>query len=242
MGRMKSRLIAAILTLLPLPALAAPQELVFAAPMNHTMPFAQFTDGELTKGILRDIGIELAERMGRKARFVALPSKRVPVVLSKGEVDGLCFLIPGWIDVPLNWTRPVIPAGAAVAANAAYPVIHSLADLAGERTGTTLGYRYPDIEAVLGPKFIRDDSPSALHNINKLAAGRNKYALIDLMTLEYFKKQDRNMPVRIDHVYLRFKTSCAFARSSNVKIAEADRALVGMADDGTIEAIFARYR
>jgi ABC-type amino acid transport substrate-binding protein len=242
MGRMKAKLAAAILTLLPLPALSAPQELIFAAPMNHTMPFAQFNDGELTGGILKDIGIVLAERMGRKAKFVALPSKRVPVVLAKGEVDGLCFLIPGWIDVPLNWTRPAIPAAAAVAANSAYPVIHSLADLAGERTGTTLGYRYVELESVLGPKFIRDDAPSALHNLNKLAAGRNKYALIDLMTLEYFKKLDRNMPVRIDHVYLRFKASCAFARSSSVKIAEADRALGSMADDGTIDAIFARYR
>lgn len=241
MGRMRALIAAPMLMLAPCLAMAEP-ELLFAAPMNHTMPFAQFEDGKLAGGILKEIGEVLAVRMGRKARFIALPSKRVPVALSRGEVDGLCFLIPGWIDVPLNWTRPQIPAAAAIAANKAYPTIHGIADLAGQRTGTVLGYRYVEMENVLGAKFIRDDAPSALHNLNKLAAGRNKYALIDLMTLEYYKKLDRNLPVRIDYVYLRFKASCAFARSSSVKIAEADRALGSMADDGTIDAIFARYR
>lgn len=223
-------------------ATAAPPELVLLAPLNHTMPFAQYQEGELSGGVMKDIGEELARRLGYKARFLTIPSKRSAISLTHGEADGLCFVMPGWIDGKFNWTRPVIPAAGVIAANSSAPVVTSLQALAGERVGTVLGYRYPEVDAALGEQLLRDDAPTVLHSLNKLVAGRSKYAIVDQMTVEYHNKRFPATPLRIDHTYLKFKASCAFSLRSKVRFADVDRVITGMADDGTIEGILARYR
>jgi polar amino acid transport system substrate-binding protein len=223
-------------------ATAAPRELVLLAPSNHTMPFADYQDGELKGGIMKDIGEALAHRLGYTARFLLVPGKRSAIALTQGEADGLCFVKPGWIDGDFNWTRPAIPAAGVVAANTSAPVVHSLEALANERVGTVLGYRYPEVEALLGDKFRRDDAPSLLHTLNKLVAARSRYAIVDQMTTEYFMRRLPNAPLRIDHVVSKFKARCAFSLTSKVNFSDVDKAIGGMADDGTIEAILARYR
>lgn len=231
-----------LLLLAPGSATGAPPELVLLAPLNHTMPFAQYQEGELTGGVMKDIGETLARRLGYKARFLTIPSKRSAISLMHGEADGLCFVMPGWIDGNFNWTRPAIPAAGVIAANSAAPVIKSLQALAGERVGTVLGYRYPEVDASLGDQLLRDDAPTVLHSLNKLMAGRSKYAIVDQMTIEYHMKQFPHAPLRIDYTYLRFKASCAFSLASKVRFADVDRAIGTMAEDGTIEAILSKYR
>lgn len=238
-----SKLIALSVLMLALgAAAAAPPELVMLAPLNHTMPFAQYHEGELTGGIMKDIGEELARRLGYKARFLTIPSKRSAISLTHGEADGLCFVMPGWIDGKFNWTRPVIPAAGVIAANASAPVIKSVEALAGERVGTVLGYRYPEVDAALGDQLLRDDAPTVRHSLNKLVAGRSRYAIADQMTVEYHNKQFPAAPLRIDYTYLRFKAGCAFSLTSKVRFADVDRIVAGMGEDGTIEGILGRYR
>jgi polar amino acid transport system substrate-binding protein len=223
-------------------ATAAERELVMLAPSNHTMPFADYQNGELKAGILKDIGEALAQRMGYSVRFLLVPSKRSGIALSQGEADGLCFVRPHWIDGDFNWTRPAIPAAGVVAANSGAPVIQSLDALANERVGTVLGYRYPEVELLLGEKFKRDDAPSLLHTLNKLVAARSRYAIVDQMTTEYYMRRMPNAPLRIDYTVSKFKARCAFSLSSKINFPDVDRAIGAMADDGTIDAILARYR
>ncbi|HZX28525.1 MAG TPA: ABC transporter substrate-binding protein, partial [Telluria sp.] len=130
------------------PAAAGPAEIVFLAPQNHAMPIARFEHGRLAGGILKDLGDAIAARLGVPARFVSVPSKRVALALRAGEADGVCYVLPGWIDGDYRWTQPIIPNGVAVVAHGGAPVVHSLSDLAGHRVGTVLGYRYPLLEQV----------------------------------------------------------------------------------------------
>ena len=231
------------LLMLALSASAAAQpELTLLTPSSHTMPFASFENGELTGGVMKDIGESLAKRMGYKARFVVVPGKRVAIALALGEVDGLCFVVPGWIDGKFNWTKPAIPAAGVIVANASAPYIKGIKDLTGERIGTVLGYRYPEVEAILGKSMQRDDAPTALHSLNKLAAGRSRYAIADQMTIEYHLRMNPSAPMRIDYTYVKYKASCAFSLQSKVHFPDVEKALSSMATDGTIDSILARYR
>lgn len=224
-------------------ARAAPPEMTFLAPTNHMMPFASFHNGEISGGFLKDISEVLAQRMGYTARFVTVPGKRVSIALTHGEADGVCFVKPSWIDGKFNWTRPAIPGAAVVVAHASAPVLKSLHLLANERVGTVLGYRYPELEAILGDKVLpRDDAPSVQHSIAKLVAGRSRYALVDQMTIAYYLKTHPSTPLRIDLTIEKYKASCVFSLMSTVKFADVERVLAGMVEDGTIEAILARYR
>ncbi len=224
-------------------AQAAPPEMTFLAPTNHMMPFASFQNGEISGGLLKDLGEVLAKRMGYTARFHTVPGKRVALALAHGEADGVCFVMPGWIDGQFKWTRPNIAGAGVVVAHVNAPVVKKVQALRNERIGTVLGYRHPELDDILGSaSFKRDDAPSVQHAIAKLVAGRTRYALIDQLTIAYFLKIHPTTPLRIDLSYVKFKASCAFSLTSPVKFAEVERVLAGMAEDGTIEGILARYR
>ncbi|MES2128411.1 MAG: transporter substrate-binding domain-containing protein [Pseudomonadota bacterium] len=221
---------------------AAATEIVFIAPTNHAMPVAQFTNGAISGGILKELGDAIAARMGRKARFVSIPSKRVGIALTEGAADLVCYVMPGWIDGEFKWSRAFIPnEGSIVARNDAAP-IHALSDLADVRVGTVLGYRYPQMEAALGARFRRDDGPSMPHTFDKLLAGRANYAIIEQMTLQYYHRQNPGMPLHTALTFSSFKAPCAVSRTSKVPLEEIDRAIVSMVDDGTVAAVMSHYR
>ncbi|MES2324943.1 MAG: transporter substrate-binding domain-containing protein [Pseudomonadota bacterium] len=223
-------------------AQAAPPVMTLLAPANHTMPFANFQNGEMVGGFLKDFGDVLAKRIGYTARFHTVPGKRVALALIQGEADGVCFVAHNWIDGDFKWTRPIIPATGVIVAHTSAPVINAIRDLANERLGTVLGYRYPELEVALGTAMLRDDAPSVQHSIAKLGASRSRYAVVDGITIAYHMKLHPQAPMRVDFVYLKYKASCAFALTSPVKLADVDRALAAMANDGTIEALFDKYR
>jgi polar amino acid transport system substrate-binding protein len=235
--------IASLLLMLALgTAQAAQPVMTFLAPANHMMPFASFQGGEMTGGLIKDIGEVLAHRMGYTARFVTVPGKRVALALTHGEADGVCFVATGWIDGKFNWTRPSIPGSGVVVAHTGAPVVTTLEALADERVGTVLGYRYPELEEMLHNNLHRDDAPSVQHSIAKLVAGRSRYAIIDGMTIAYYLKTNPTTPLRVDMVFLKYKASCAFSLMSPVKFADVERVMGKMEDDGTIESILAKYR
>jgi polar amino acid transport system substrate-binding protein len=235
-------LVLVCLPLLSAFALAAPPELVLLAPNNHAMPIAQFNDGVLERGIMKDVGEAIAARLGRPLRFVSAPSRRVALMLAQGDADGVCYLQPYWIDGDYRWSAPMIPNGALVIARADAPVVRGPADLAGKKVGTVAGYRYPYWEQALGKEFKRDDAPSMQHNLRKLEAGRTQYALIELATYDFEIKNNAARKLRGDFVYETYKGSCAFSLKSKVPFDEVNRAIESLIADGSVEQIMARYR
>lgn len=221
---------------------AAPAQLVLLAPSNHAMPIAEFRNGRLVNGIMKDIGEALAARLHRQVQFVTVPSRRVSMVLSQGEADGVCYVQPYWIDGVYRWSVPMIPNGAVVLARDEAPVVSSAADLRGRKVGTVAGYRYPYFEEALGKQFERDDAPSMEHNLRKLAAGRTNYALIEQATAAYEIRNDPGKRLRVDLVYESFKARCAFSLQSKLPFDEVSRAIDSLIGDGSIDQIMARYR
>ncbi len=221
---------------------ARQSDIVFIAPTNHAMPFAQFHEGQLSGGILKDLGEAIAHRMGRNARFVSIPSKRVGLVLSQGEADVVCYVLPGWIEGDFIWSQPFIPNSGAIVALADAPPINTLKDLSGQRVGTVLGYRYPHLEAALGDRFTRNDAPSMQSTLSKMDARRMQYAVIEQMTIAYHLRGLKNPPMRIALVFDTFKAQCAFSRHPKTPAADAERAIGALVAAGAIDSILAQYR
>ena len=217
-------------------------ELVFIAPTNNAMPLAEFEGDSLRAGMLKDLGDAIAERLGRRARYLALPSNRVRPALTDGTADVICYVIPGWLDGQHHWSRPVIPDASLLAAWEAAPPVADLTALARVPIGTVIGYRYPEIEALLGPQFQRADAPNMLSNLRKLAAQRIDYAVAEQTSLDYFLRQNPGLRLKTVLELGRIDARCAISRKARLGFAEINKAIDGLLDDGSVAQILARYR
>ncbi|GAB2847235.1 hypothetical protein GCM10027277_14120 [Pseudoduganella ginsengisoli] len=202
---------------------------------------ARFENGVLVEGVLKDLGDLIALRMGRRAVYVSVPSKRVGDVLAAGGADALCYVVPVWIDGHFNWTKPFITSNAVVVARKDAPVVKSLADLANKPLGTVMGYRYPEIERMLGKRFVREDAPNTELNFRKLVVGRMQYATIDQIAFEYRVRQDPSLALRKDVVYASVATQCAFSLQSKIPFAQAEHAIDALVQDGSVAAVLNQY-
>ncbi|MEO6278632.1 transporter substrate-binding domain-containing protein [Roseateles sp.] len=227
---------------LPWQAWAAEPTLRFIAPLNHAMPFSGFENDQLTTGIVKDISAAIAERLGRPAEYVSVPPRRVAQVLAAGEADGVCYVARDWIDGNFHWSPPVMQHQGVVAARPQAPPLTRLQDLAGQPLGTVHAYRYPEVEQLLGKRFVRDDAPSMLINLRKLAAKRTQYALTEQITLEFHNKLRPQDGLKAALQTTRYTTHCAFTLAHPLPLDRLDQAVRDMVRDGSVERILARYR
>jgi polar amino acid transport system substrate-binding protein len=223
-------------------AFGAPAEIRFIAPTNHVMPLAGFDGQTLRQGILKDLGDAIAQRLGVTVRFISLPSKRVSAALAAGTADGVCYVMPEWIDGAFNWSNPVLPNHGVVTARAGTAPVASIQALADQPVGTVIGYRYPDFEQTLGRHFVREDALDMTANLLKLEHGRMAYAIMEQTTFAYHQRTPSNPRLAQVLQYSSFKTQCAFSQRSAIAFADISRAIDALAADGSIEKILARYR
>lgn len=236
-------LLALLALLLARPAGAQERaEMVFVAATNHTMPLASFADGRLSGGLLKELGEAIAQRLGRRARFVSVPPRRVASTLADGSADAVCYVLPEWLEGNFNWSVPLIPDAGVVVARAGAPVVKQLAQLEFQPVGTVAGYYYAALSSTLGPRFRRDDAPSMELNIRKLLLGRMQYAVLEKTTFAYLQRQQPKLGLRADLEFDLFKAQYAFSLRSRIDITEADRAIASLLRDGGIERVLAHYR
>lgn len=237
---------AALLALCAMPCQVQAQvqepPLRFIAPLNHAMPFGGFDNDRLTTGIVKDLSDTLAERMGRQAAYVSAPPRRVAQMLAAGEADGVCYVAKGWIDGKFHWTPAVLEHVGVVAARPQAPPLARLQDLARQPVGTVHSYRYPQFEQALGTAFVRDDAPSMLVNLRKLAANRVNYALTEQITLEFHNKLNPQDGLTAALQTMRFRTHCVFTLAHPLPLERLDQAAKDIVRDGSVDRILARYR
>ncbi|MCG2584819.1 ABC transporter substrate-binding protein [Massilia sp. TS11] len=239
---MRLRLAGALCALCAALAAHAAPALVFLAPNNHEMPLAQFERGELQAGILKDLGQALAQRVGREARFLSIPSKRVGLALASGQADLVCYVRPFWISGDFHWSRPFLPNQGLIIARADAPPLRQIGQLADERVGTVIGYVYPQLELALGSRFVRDDAPNMSSSFAKLAAGRVRYAVIEQMAIDWQRRQHPGLALKTALALPGFQAQCALARSSSLTPHALDAAIAALVANGSIDAILARYK
>jgi polar amino acid transport system substrate-binding protein len=218
------------------------REIVFVAATNHAMPLSQFQNGILTGGVLKDLGDAIAARLGRSARFINVPPKRVSLVLADGSADSVCYVRPAWLEGSFKWSKPFIPAGGVLVARNDAPVVKTIAELANIPVGTVAGYSYQNMDAALGKSFVREDAPFMESNMQKLELGRMQYAIMEKLTFNYLARSKPRPKVRIDIEFESFKAQCAFSEKSQVPFVEVERAINSMIEDRSFDRLMARYR
>ena len=221
---------------------AGTPDYLMIAPLNLSMPLAQYQKDKLVGGILKDVGETLAQRLGRSVRFVSVPGEAVSALLASGKADGICFVRPHWIDGEFDWSAPFMADAEMVVSRAEAPQVRSLADLRDRPVGSVASHRYPRIENVLGLRFARVDSASVDESLRKLLDGTVQYALMGRSTMEYQARTNKTVRLRADLVISTFEAQCAFSKKSEVPFAEVDKALNAMLRDGVVEKILGRYR
>ncbi len=236
------RLLVFACLLLPVP-FGRCAELIVLVDRAADMPMSRIEDGRLADGVHKMLGEMLARGTGRELRFLLLPRKRIAKALQEGQADILCGYTPEWIEGDYLWTEPVFTAEEVLVTDAGQPRPNSIADLRGQPIGTILGYEHPEIKAILGDGFVRDDSPNMETNLEKLARGRVHHILIARGVLDY-RQRLRAIPLKL-HPPLTaasFETRCAVSRRGHLTLAEANRAITAAARDGTLARIVAQFR
>jgi ABC-type amino acid transport substrate-binding protein len=231
-----------LLVLLRSPAYADDKAVRFVAPENLSMPLAGFENGQLTRGIIKDLGEAIAERMGRRAVFAAIPSKRAQQFLAAGEADGLCYISKLWATGTFNWTAAMIPDATVLAARPDAPVVKDFKELADQPVAITMGYRYAPVEQALGPHLLRDEAPSVDLDLEKLGKGRVRYALVNKLSYDYETRIHPEWKLREDMVFEPFEASCAFSVKSPLRFEEVEAAVEALIANGQVAAILKKYR
>lgn len=225
-------------------ARAQPALLHVLVDASTEMPQAQIAADRVTGGLAHDLALELGTRLSREVRFRVLPRRRVGEALLAGErADLLCNYLPAWLPAGLQWSQPFLPDAMLVISLRRASAPQGLADLADQTIGTIAGFVYPEFEQALGPRFRREDAPDAQANLRKLAAGRMDHAIIGRTSFEYLLRRDPAGPaLHAPLVVSRFKTRCALAPRSGLKLAELNAAIAALESDGGLQRLLARYR
>lgn len=216
--------------------------LVVLVDTSTEMPLADIREGELRGGIQRDLAAALARKLNRPLELLVLPRKRIAMALESGQGDLLCMYLPEWLPGQFQWSQPFFPQTELLvtALNAQQP--QALAELAGQQVGTVLGYRYPELEAALGPRFRRTDVSSNIINLRKLAAGRIPHVATIKTFYDYQLRKGEKLNAHAPLVIKQYLTRCALSPNSRVALAEVDHAIGQLVGEGAIGKILSNYQ
>ena len=221
---------------------ADPAALRIVAPTNQSMPLLRMAGTQPAEGLLKDVGEALAERLGLSPVFIPLPSKRAGPAVASAAADLLCYVKPGWLEDKVLWTHLFLPGTGIVAAHPAASPVATLQELQDEPLGTVLGYRYPVLDQAFMRAIRREDVPDATTNLRRLALGRIRYAITDRAALDYFLRDNPASGLREAIEVERYQLGCALSPDKAALLAPLNRAIDRLQADGTLEALFNRYR
>jgi polar amino acid transport system substrate-binding protein len=240
---MKPGLLLILLCAALLPARA--ERIIFAVSTGSAMPMTQFQHETLTAGLLKDMGDALARELRVNAVYLVLPRKRVEAALLSGQADLLCDLRPEWLDSKhWVWTEPVFSNNMTIVSRADTAPLARLSQLRGQRVGTVLGYRYPELEKRLGAAFERDDGITDEQNTSKLLSGRFNYMMSNSLYDDYQRKVHPQAALLNRAVFTvrPFDTYCALPPKGRLDPEQVNRAILTLRRRGDMQAIYARYR
>lgn len=220
---------------------ASAADLRIAVDASTEMPWAESRNNTLTGGLHFDVGRALAEELGREARFLLLPRKRLTDALTHGDADVACGLLPSWLPGPFDWTHGFVSNADVVLTLLGTSAPASLLDLAGQPIGTVNGFAYPELADTLGTAFVRDDAPSAGANLGKLAMGRVQHAIVNQRLLEYQQRHGMiHVQLHAPLVVHREELACAVSRHGQVTVAEMEQAIRRLSAHGRLRELLAR--
>lgn len=181
------------LLLVSLSVAAAEVPLRFVVSDSWAMPMVQMERGRPTQGILHDMMISLATQVGMPAEFHVLPRARVQNAMDHGEVDIRCHVSQSWLpnlSGDYIWSVPLVVQRDLLIGLRDSPTSVNLADLPRQSIGTVRGYSYPTLQPLFdADRMHREDARNQEQVLEKLLAGRYRYAVSNQWTLDWFNQR-----------------------------------------------------
>ncbi|KAB0494620.1 substrate-binding periplasmic protein [Pseudomonas vancouverensis] len=240
------RLALGAMLLISLDSAAAEAPLRFVVPDSWTMPMVQLEHGRPTQGILYDVMLSLATQVGVPAEFHVLPRGRVQNAMEHGEVDIRCYAAQSWLPHQSGdyiWSIPLFTQPDLLITRQAAPTTVNPATLPPQPIGTVLGYSYPTLQPLFDSNRLqRDDARNQEQVLEKLLAGRNRYAVSNQWSLDWFNQ--RLLPERqLQGVAVLQEQSvgCYVRNDPQVPVQRVLRTLLRMKMSGEIDDIIHLY-
>ena len=240
------RLALGALLLISLDGVAAQAPLRFVISDSWTMPMVQLERGKPTQGILYDVILSLATQVGLPAEFHVLPRGRVQSAMEQGEVDVRCYAAQSWLPRQSGdyiWSIPLFTQPDLLVARHAQTDAVNPADLPNQSIGTVLSYSYPALQPLFDTdRLQRDDARSQEQVLEKLLAGRNRYAVSNRWSLDWFNQ--RLLPERQLHsvaVLQEQNVGCYVRNDPQVPVERILHTLVRMKMSGEIDETVRLY-
>lgn len=226
-------------------------QLVVAYGSHNAPPIAIVNEssGEIASGVIYDMGLELAARVGATPAFKLIPRKRLPFSLINGDVHVYCEWNPAWTAQAdkLFWSEPMYTSSDHFMVRVDSPISLTHRDnLKGLVIGAIRGFKYSPalMAAVSQGHVVRVDVNSNQQNIDMLALKRVDAIIIEKFISGYLLKgREDSGAFRIEPLVDDVKDRyCSFSPKTPVSIPNLQKAAAAMRADGTIEKILQRYR
>jgi len=240
------RLALGALLLISLDGVAAQAPLRFVITDSWTMPMVQLEQDKPTQGILYDVMLSLATQVGVPAEFHVLPRGRVQNAMEQGEVDVRCYAAQSWLPNQSGdylWSIPLFTQPDLLITRNARPTAVNPADLPDQPIGTVLGYSYPALQPLFDAgQLQRDDARNQELVLEKLLAGRNRYAVSNQWSLDWFNQRLlSDQQLHSVAVLQEQNLGCYVRNDPQVPVQRILRTLVRMKMSGEIDAIVRLY-
>jgi polar amino acid transport system substrate-binding protein len=222
---------------------AEPRPLRFPISESWAMPMVEIDEGRPTRGILYDLQLRLAQKVGRRAEMQVMPRLRVQQMLVRGEIDVRCYVNPAWLEESHHqyiWSVPFMVQRDLLVGRPG----DRLAPLPGETIGTVLGFSYPQLQSDFNAgQLVREDARTQELALAKLVAERYRFTVSNELALQWFNRQQpANRKLQVVREIASDIVACIVRDEPDVPTMQLLRALVQMSNDGEFDAILARYR
>ncbi|MEB0042901.1 MULTISPECIES: transporter substrate-binding domain-containing protein [unclassified Pseudomonas] len=240
------RLLLSVLLLVSCPSFAADPPLRFSIADGWSMPLVLIDDEKPHGGFLFDIMESLGHHMGLPTEYHVLARLRVQSALEHGDVDIRCYAAQSWVPNMSGdyiWSLPLITQRDLLVSTADNPTPVDLKQLTHQNIGTVLGYVYPSLQTLFDShQLVREDARSQDQVLQKLIAGRYRYAVANQWSMDWF---NRNLPpdkqLRGVSLIEEQAVGCVVRNDPNVPVQRILRTLLRMKMSGEIEQILERY-
>jgi len=194
------------------------ERLVFAYGPGNGEPFAITKGDKLVSGLFKDMGDEIAARMGYEADYRHTPQNRVAQLLKQGDIDGVCMTHPDWIEESdaYIWSNIIAQDfDHLVSLKKRNHQFQSISDLHSLQIGAMTGYIYSDefMEYIKSRKAKRRDFNNLDALYSSLMADRIDAIIDSRISVDYrLKTLTTNEDISISPLTVyQYDLYCAFS-------------------------------
>ncbi|MDY7561043.1 transporter substrate-binding domain-containing protein [Pseudomonas sp. 10B1] len=240
------RLLLSVLLLASCSSFAADAPLRFSIADSWSMPIVLIDGDKPRGGFLFDIMESLGRHMGLPTEYHVLARLRVQSALENGEVDIRCYAAQSWVPNMSGdyiWSLPLITQRDLLISTADNPTPVDPKQLAKESVGTVLGYVYPTLQTLFNShQLVREDARSQDLVLQKLIAGRYRYAVANQWSMRWFNRSlAPDKQLREVAIIQEQPVGCVLRNDPSVPVQRILRTLLRMKMSGEIDQILERY-